>query len=136
MTAILLLCLALFVQFIGIIRLKKYSESMGDATILEYTRIVKPYFLRFYFLGVIPLLVYLFLLMGGITSILYDIWMFGIASIIIDLFALYRLKGKIARLESKNLLKPIPGKYSFLLIGKLFMFSAMQVYIMQFESIR
>ncbi|HXU26971.1 MAG TPA: hypothetical protein VN698_07055 [Bacteroidia bacterium] len=113
----------------ALFNISKIKRKLSDSAILEYEKQIRPAFIKYYYLAIIPLIIYVTLLLTGTTEVLNYIWLIAIITFILDTFTIYKLKAKLSVAENSNTLMDLLKFFIAFVYSKYFLLLALYIYI-------
>jgi hypothetical protein len=114
--------------FAGILLINANKPNLSSAILVDFEKNVRPVFIKFYLLGMLPLLLLAFSLLYGTFEILNYFLVLILATIMLDTLTIIKIHLAIKKSKYKNELLKFRNYYILTLSGNIFLVLGFKVY--------
>ena len=130
----IIITIGIFSYIIGILLMSKNKKSISNEAIVEYERNIKPKFIKFFLLGLTPMLIVMFALLSDNLEILNYFLVLIFLTLCLDVLAFYRLWNAIKFSDYKIELSKFQIYFGTVIFGKILTLIGLKLVLEQLMS--
>lgn len=126
---IVIITLGIILMFTAIFLINKVKGKFSDEELIEYERSIRPSFIKYYYIGLLPLIVLSYLLITDIREALEYFGYIILILVVWDVFSILILNHNINVTKFRNKFKSIKVFIGLLIASKILLLFGCKIYL-------